>query len=56
MSKESREALYFNIEWYAAQLGKSKMVRPLGEYTDSELRYIENFLRILVVNNNQYTE
>jgi hypothetical protein len=45
MSNADREALYFNIEWYAAQIGKAKLVRPIHEYTDSELVYMENFLK-----------
>lgn len=45
MSKEEREALYFNIEWHAAQIGWTKRVRPIDEYSDWELQYIESYLR-----------
>ena len=45
MSNAEREAVYFNIEWYAAQLAKPIHVRPIHKYTDSELVYLENSLK-----------
>ena len=44
MSNTEREALYFNIEWYAAQSAKPIHVRPIHHYSDAELVYLESSL------------
>lgn len=45
MSNAEREALYFNIEWLAAQSAKPMLVRPIHHYSDADLIYMENFLK-----------
>ena len=45
MSTAEREALYFNIEWLAAQSEKPIHVRPIDKYSDSDLVYLENLLK-----------
>jgi hypothetical protein len=54
LSNTEREALYSNIEWHAAQIGWTKRVRPIDEYSDWELKYIEDYFKGLdkVVNTN----
>jgi hypothetical protein len=45
MSTQDRQDLYFNIEWYAAQIGCRNMIRPIHTYSDSDLIYYERILR-----------
>lgn len=47
MSNAERENRYINILWYAAQLGQSKMTRPIDEYSDNDLIYIESNLKVI---------
>lgn len=44
MSNAEREAVYSNIEWLAAQSTPPMLVRPIHQYSDSELIRLETSL------------
>ena len=45
MSTQDRQDLYFNMEWYAAQIECRHLIRPINTYTGSDLIYYERILR-----------